>query len=156
MATLTDFITKPIVEGQWHCSAAHRRILFWAPPVFGRHRETDTVDTVQTSGICSFVCPALPLRVRRAEQVLERVRQKATAYGRPPLPSAQSSPQLPPLALAESIAELSLGQAAQSSASTLTAPAPIAVASPQPLFKVAPEVIAQLYEIIMTLNKEVR
>ena len=32
VATLTDFITKPIVEGQWQCSAAHRRLLSRAPP----------------------------------------------------------------------------------------------------------------------------
>ena len=123
---------------------------------FGRHSKLTLLTLCKHLTFAHSSALPLPLHVRRAEQVLERVRQKATAYGRPPLPSAQSSPQLPPLALAESIAELSLGQAAQSSASTLTAPAPIAVASPPPSFKVAPEVIAQLYEIIMTLNKEVR
>lgn len=106
------------------------------------------------------------------EQVLQRVKQKAAAYGRPPVASAQSSPQLGPLALAEGVAALNLGAAAAvatdaasttaSSATAPVAPATLTVpvaASSEPAaseFKVSPEVIAQLYEIIMTLNKDVQ
>ena len=111
------------------------------------------------------------------EQVLARVRQKAAAYGRPPLPSAQSSPHLGPIALAEGVAALKLEPAAvtpdaaadasASSSSSSATPAatlsvPVASSSSSSSsdssaeFKVSPEVIAQLYEIIMTLNKDVQ
>jgi chorismate mutase len=109
------------------------------------------------------------------EQVLERVRNKAAAYGRPPLPSASPSPQLGPIALAEGVAELALGPAAvpPASAAAAAAPFPASAAAaavgtggmvsseshappPESDYKVAPEIIAQLYETIMTLNKDVQ
>jgi len=60
------------------------------------------------------------------EQVLERVRNKAAAYGRPPshphadLPSASPSPQMRPMALAHEIAAMALGHGVL----PLTSPSP--------------------------------
>jgi len=104
------------------------------------------------------------------EQVLVRVRLKAATYGRAPVASTQPSPLL-------SATPAPTTPSDGTAASTLSLPPTSTVsgvaiqAQPQTQsaanssetmktnsggYKVAPEVIAQLYETIMTLNKEVQ